>query len=56
MNDEEVQDEGQLNEGNEEDKLLNDNELNEVKSDSILTPKSDGYTDILDENNPENKV
>tara|TARA_A100001015_G_scaffold300957_1_gene387123 strand:+ start:647 stop:1129 length:483 start_codon:yes stop_codon:yes gene_type:complete len=68
MRDEITENESQLNKENEEEKVLNDNELNEAKDqdldhdkdqhqdqdDSILPTNNDGYTDIKDDNNPEN--
>ena len=53
-NDEIIEDETQLNEGDDEVKILDENELNEAKNDSSLTPKNDGYTDISDVNNLKN--
>ena len=43
-----------LNEVNEEDKIINENELNAAEDEGVLTPKNDEYTDISDDNNPEN--
>jgi len=37
-----------------EDKMLNENESNEIEDDSILTPTNDENTNISDDNNPEN--
>jgi len=47
MNDETAQDDNQVNDVKEE-------ESNEVEGDSISTPKSDEFTDVSDDNNPEN--
>jgi DNA-directed RNA polymerase subunit omega len=54
MSDKITDDESQLSEGNEEDKILDENKLDEPENDSTLTPKNDGYTDISDDNNLEN--
>ena len=43
-----------LNEVNEEDKIINENELNAAEDEGVLTPKNDEYTDISDDNSPEN--
>ena len=54
MSDEITDDKTQLNSGNEEDKILNEDVSNEIEEDSTLGPKSDENTDISDNNNPEN--
>ena len=54
IKDEITDDDSQLNEENEEGKILDKNELDESENDSISNSKNDGYTDILDDNNPEN--
>jgi len=48
-----AENESQINEENEESKILNENISNEVEDDSTITPKNDGYTDISDNNDPE---
>tara|TARA_A100001015_G_scaffold216065_1_gene242626 strand:- start:1523 stop:1969 length:447 start_codon:yes stop_codon:yes gene_type:complete len=52
--DENAADNSQLNIENKEDIILNDSELSEVENDTILAPKNDEFTDISDDNNPEN--
>jgi DNA-directed RNA polymerase subunit omega len=54
MSDEITDDKTQLNSGNEEDKILNEDVSNEIEEDSTSGPKSDENTDISDNNNPEN--
>ena len=54
IQDQTSKDKNQLNDENDEVKILNDNQSNEVEDDIILTPKNDEYTDISDDNNPEN--
>ncbi len=48
------EDESQLNEQNDESIILNEDVSNENESESILPPKNNEYTDIPDDNNPEN--
>ena len=54
MKDEIAENESQSNDENAEDKILNENESNELEDDSIMNLKDDGYADISDDNNSEN--
>ena len=54
MKDETTEDDTYLNAGNDEGKIFNINELNENEDDSTLNTKDDVYTDISDDNNPNN--
>ena len=51
--DEKPEDEGQLNAGNEEANISNEDESKENEVESILPSKNDDYTAISDDNNPE---
>ena len=50
MKDEIAENESQANDENAEDKILNENESNELEDDSIMNLKNDGYADIPDDN------
>ena len=52
--DEITEDQSQLSEEYEEDRILNENELNADEDDSIVAPINNGHTDNSDDNNPEN--
>ena len=44
----------QLSEGNNETQVLNEDKSSADEDDGTLTPKNDEYTDISDDNSPEN--
>ena len=52
INDEKAEDENQLNAGNEEAVISNEDESKEDEVESVLPSKNDDYTDISDDNNP----
>ena len=52
INDEKSEDENQLNAGNEETGISNEDESKEDEVESVLPSKNDDYTDISDDNNP----
>ena len=52
INDEKSEDENQLNAGNEETGISNEDESKEDEVESVLPAKNDDYTDISDDNNP----
>ena len=54
IKDELIEDESNLNEQNHEAIISDQDYSNEGQGDSTLPSKNDGYTDILDDNNPEN--
>ena len=49
-----TEDNVQLSEGNNETQVLNEDKSSDDEDDGTLTPKNDEYTDISDDNSPEN--
>jgi DNA-directed RNA polymerase subunit omega len=54
MKDEIAVNENQSNDENDEDKILDEIKSNKLEDDSIMTLKNDEYTEIADDNKPEN--
>ena len=54
IEEETTEDNVQLSEGNNETQVLNEDKSSADEDDGTLTPKNDEYTDISDDNSPEN--
>ena len=54
IKDETIENEVEASEGNDDGIILKENELKELEEDSNFTPKNDEFTDISDDNTPEN--